>query len=226
MIWLSIYITGYNLHQEYDTCNRCSKSAFLSTHLDIDNYTHFVTPINQWACTFPQTFPPKLSITHPFRYLLLHHRVSLGIHTYLIVYTLNSHIVNLLLTKISKLNLSFMTKSCCHTLSPNEKILHHIYFFCRILRQWRSTARTLTYLHVLVSRHPKHYNWNRHIHREEVAQTWRRPQMWFRRLCYHGSTFLSPDQRGYQTICRWHRQNQWQMQIHLESTENTSESLR
>ena len=32
----------------------------------------------------------------PFRYWLLHHRVSLEIHTYLIVYTLNSHIVELI----------------------------------------------------------------------------------------------------------------------------------
>ena len=31
--------------------------------------------------------------------------------------------------KISKLNLSYLTKSCRHALSPNEKILRHIYFF-------------------------------------------------------------------------------------------------
>ena len=34
-----------------------------------------------------------------------------------------------MLTKISKLHLSYSTKSCRHTLSPNEKILRHIYFF-------------------------------------------------------------------------------------------------
>ena len=33
-----------------------------------------------------------------------------------------------MLTKISKLNLSYLTKSCRHTLSPNEKILRQIYF--------------------------------------------------------------------------------------------------
>ena len=31
--------------------------------------------------------------------------------------------------KISKFNLSYLTKSCRHALSPNEKILRHIYFF-------------------------------------------------------------------------------------------------
>ena len=34
-----------------------------------------------------------------------------------------------MLTKISKLNLSYLTKSCRHTLSPNEKMLRQIYFF-------------------------------------------------------------------------------------------------
>ena len=34
-----------------------------------------------------------------------------------------------MLTKISKLHLSYSTKSCRHALSPNEKILRHIYFF-------------------------------------------------------------------------------------------------
>ena len=34
-----------------------------------------------------------------------------------------------MLMKISKLNLSYLTKSCRHALSPNEKILRHIYFF-------------------------------------------------------------------------------------------------
>ena len=34
-----------------------------------------------------------------------------------------------MLTKISKLHLSYSTKSCRHTLSPNENILRHIYFF-------------------------------------------------------------------------------------------------
>ena len=34
-----------------------------------------------------------------------------------------------MLTKISKLNLSYLTKSCRHTLSPNEKIWSQIYFF-------------------------------------------------------------------------------------------------
>ena len=34
-----------------------------------------------------------------------------------------------MLMKISKLHLSYSTKSCRHTLSPNEKILRHIYFF-------------------------------------------------------------------------------------------------
>ena len=34
-----------------------------------------------------------------------------------------------MLTKISKLNLSYLTKSGRHALSPNEKILGHIYFF-------------------------------------------------------------------------------------------------
>ena len=33
-----------------------------------------------------------------------------------------------MLTKISKLNLSYLTKSCRHTLSPYEKILLKIYF--------------------------------------------------------------------------------------------------
>ena len=48
-----------------------------------------------------------------------------------------------MLTKISQLNLSYLTKSCRHTLSPNEKDLVLNLFFCHILRQWRSTARTL-----------------------------------------------------------------------------------
>ena len=34
-----------------------------------------------------------------------------------------------MLMKISKLNLSYLTKSCRHALLPNEKILRHIYFF-------------------------------------------------------------------------------------------------
>ena len=34
-----------------------------------------------------------------------------------------------MLMKISKFNLSYLTKSCRHALSPNEKILRHIYFF-------------------------------------------------------------------------------------------------
>ena len=34
-----------------------------------------------------------------------------------------------MLTNISKLNLSYLTKSCRHALSPIEKILRHIYFF-------------------------------------------------------------------------------------------------
>ena len=34
-----------------------------------------------------------------------------------------------MLTKISKLNLSYLTKSCRHTLSQNEKILRQIYLF-------------------------------------------------------------------------------------------------
>ena len=33
-----------------------------------------------------------------------------------------------MLTKISKLNLSYLTKSCRHTLSPNEKILPKFIF--------------------------------------------------------------------------------------------------
>ena len=33
-----------------------------------------------------------------------------------------------MLMKISKFNLSYLTKSCRHALSPNEKILRHIYF--------------------------------------------------------------------------------------------------
>ena len=34
-----------------------------------------------------------------------------------------------MLMKIIKLNLSNLRKSCRHALSPNEKILRHIYFF-------------------------------------------------------------------------------------------------
>ena len=48
-----------------------------------------------------------------------------------------------MLMKISKLNLSYLTKSCRHGLSPNEKNLAPNLFFCRILQQWRSTVRTL-----------------------------------------------------------------------------------
>ena len=33
-----------------------------------------------------------------------------------------------MLMKISKSNLSYLTKSCRHALLPNEKILRHIYF--------------------------------------------------------------------------------------------------
>ena len=54
-----------------------------------------------------------------------------------------------MLMKISKLNLSYLTKSCRHTLSPNEKILRHIYFFVafcdngdRQREPWTCTADT------------------------------------------------------------------------------------
>ena len=56
-----------------------------------------------------------------------------------------------MLTKISKLNLSYSTKSCRHALSPIEKNLAPHLFFCRILRQWRSTAQTLRVLKYLSS---------------------------------------------------------------------------
>ena len=100
-------------------------------------------PTNQWACTFPQTFPPKLSITRPCGYWLLHHRVSLEIHTYLIVYTLNSHILELNADENQEVEFKLLDKKLSPCTFAKWKNLAPHLFFCRILRQWRSTARTL-----------------------------------------------------------------------------------
>ena len=58
-----------------------------------------------------------------------------------------------MLTKISKLNLGYLTKSCRHTLSPNEKMLRQIDFFvafCDNGKRQRVPCQGLQVLHGII----------------------------------------------------------------------------
>lgn len=77
-----------------------------------------------------------------------------------------------------------------------------------------------TYQLVQLSLCPTRYNWNHHSQPTRDVQISKMPPMLYHKWCYRVNTLPIPDQHGYQTDDMLHRQNQLQMQIHWERTEN------
>ena len=124
----SIYKTGYKLHQEKTHVVAKVSICFHPVGHEIITHTLSRPPTNERALFHKPVLQRCQSHIHSgtgYYIIAYHSRYALN----LIVCTLTRILWNLMLTKISKLKLSYLTKSCRHALSPNEKILRHIYFF-------------------------------------------------------------------------------------------------